>query len=136
MTPHGFSDPAVAAAFDKFGEPERTRLLALRDLIYDTAAATPESGKIVESLKWGQPSFATVEPVSGTPIRLGIPKGRGGTVALYVHCGTSLIDTFKSHYAGTLRFDGKRAVLFDVSKPLPSDAVRHCIALALTYRSK
>ncbi|MEQ8442426.1 MAG: DUF1801 domain-containing protein [Alphaproteobacteria bacterium] len=131
-----FASTAIKETFAAFPRRERTQLLALRDLIYDTAAATPESGKIVESLKWGQPSFATVEPVSGTPIRLGIPKGGGGTVALYVHCGTRLIDTFKSHYAGTLRFQAKRAVLFDASKPLPTDAVRHCIALALTYRSK
>jgi len=134
VTQTPFADPAVADVFDAYPDPEKAQLLSLREMIFETAASTPQSGKVLEQLKWGQPSYATVDPVTGTPIRLGIPKKPNGSVALYVHCGTSLIQTYKTHYADTLAFEGKRAVLIDAEDDLPEEAIRHCIALALTYR--
>ena len=128
-----FADPNVAAVFDRYPRPLRDRLLALRQLIFDTAAATDGVGALDETLKWGQPSYLTAATNSGTTIRIDALKNDPQHYALFVHCQTSLIATFRELYPDELRYDGKRAVVLDTDDPFPADALRHCIGLALTY---
>ena len=128
----GPTDPAVAAVFDACPPPERRQLLALRRLILDTAGAIG-AGRIEETLKWGQPSYLTPETKSGTTVRIDRVRSAAGRVALYVHCQTGLVDRFRAHYGDVLSFEGNRAILMDAGKALPVDALRHCIAMALTY---
>ncbi len=52
---------------------------------------------------------------------------------VYVHCQTDLVSRWRQLYDGTFEFDGNRAILFNVDEPLPEGALRHCIAMALTY---
>src|ERR1700730_3655825 len=66
-----FADPAVDAAFGAYPKALRTRLLALRRLIFETAATTEGVGEREETLKWGQPSYLTPDTGSGSTIRLG-----------------------------------------------------------------
>jgi len=118
---------------DSYSEPVRTRLAALRRLILDTAAATPGVGAVEEALKWGQPSFLTA---TGSTIRIDAVKGAPHRYALYVHCQTDLLATFREIYGERLAYEGKRALVFDAAEPLDEEAVRHCVALALTYHSR
>ena len=118
---------------DSYSEPVRSRLEALRRLILDTAAATPGVGVVEEALKWGQPSFLTS---TGSTIRIDARKGEPGRYALYVHCQTDLLATFREIYGDRLAYEGKRALLFDAAEPLDKEAVSHCVALALTYHSR
>lgn len=129
-------DPAVRAVIDATPQPARDRLLALRALILETAAATPGVGRIEETLKWGQPSYLTPETKSGTTIRIDAVRDEPGRVALYVHCQTSLIDRFRELYPDDLSFEGNRAVLLGADAPLPEAPLRHCIGLALTYHAQ
>ena len=46
---------------------------------------------LVETVKWGQPSFAP-PPREGTPVRLGWEAGRP---ALYVHCSSPVAAMFR-----------------------------------------
>src|SRR4051812_40859493 len=64
------SDSAVEAVFETYPRPVRTKLLALRRLILDTAKATSGVGALQEALKWGQPSYRTTETKSGGTIRI------------------------------------------------------------------
>ncbi len=130
-----FGDALVASAFAAIEAPARGRLLALRRLIFEVAAATPEVGAIKETLKWGQPAYLTPETGSGSTIRLGIPKSPHHGYALFVHCSTSLTQQFEAHYPGLFDYEGTRALLFRVEKEIPENALRHCIGLALTYRT-
>jgi hypothetical protein len=66
----GVSDPAVAAVFGAYPKPLKAKLLALRRLIFETAAATKGVGTLQETLKWGQPSYLTTETKSGSTIRI------------------------------------------------------------------
>jgi hypothetical protein len=66
----GFSEPAVDAVFKAYPAPIRSKLLALRRLIFDTAKATRGVGALEETLKWGQPSYLTTETKSGSTIRI------------------------------------------------------------------
>jgi len=124
---------AVEGAYDSFPTDTRARLLKIRDLIFEIAVSDPRIGTLTETLKWGQPSYLTSRPKSGTTIRLGEHNQYTGHCALYVHCQTSLVGQWRDLYTGALKFDGNRAILFDVSQPLPGDPLRHCIAMALTY---
>lgn len=112
------------------------RLKELRQLIIDTATENPAVGPLEETLKWGEPAFLPSATKSGTTIRINRHKGQDDLYALYVHCQTDLADRYRQLYGDVLQFDGNRAIIFDVNEGLPVDAVRHCIALALTYHLK
>jgi len=124
--------PDIAAVFDSYPEKLKQRLLALRQLIFETADQTHGVGPVTETLKWGQPSYLTSETNRGSTIRIGQHKD-ADQIALFVHCKTNLIAQFKDYYGDTLTYDGKRAVVFDVNEPLVNDPVCHCISMALTY---
>lgn len=123
---------AVDAAFDSSPALIKTKLLALRQLILDTAKATKGVGRIEEALKWGQPSYLTPETGSGSTIRIDRVKTADNQVAVFFHCQTDLVDTFRELYP-ELSYSGNRAILLDAGKKLPETELRHCVALALTY---
>lgn len=122
----------VARVFADYPARIRSRMLALRQLILTTAAATAGVGEIEECLKWGEPAYVTRNK-SGSTIRLGWNKARPQQYALLVHCQTNLIDSFRSRFPGDFIFDGNRAVIFDVADDIPADQLAVCIASALTY---
>jgi Domain of unknown function (DU1801) len=122
----------VAGVFDAYPPDIRKALLRVRNLILETAAATEGVGEIEETLKWGQPSYLTPQSGSGTTIRIDRVKSTDDAYALYVNCQTSLVATFRERYP-KLRYDGKRAIVWRANDKIDAAALRHCIALALTY---
>jgi hypothetical protein len=64
-----FASPAVNEKFAAYGRLQRARLMALRDIIFEVAAATSGVGRLEETLKLGQPSYLTPETKSGTTLR-------------------------------------------------------------------
>ncbi len=109
-------------------------LRELRRLILEVAASTEGVGPLEETLKWGQPSFLTRASNSGTTIRIDRLSKTDDRPALFVSCQTDLIQTCKTIYPDALSYQGNRAIVLDAEKPLPEDELRHCIALALTYK--
>ena len=134
MSKPPYADPAVEAIFQAYPSAVRKRLLALRRLIFDTAANTAGVGRIEETLKWGQPSYLTVSPKSGSTIRIDQLPPSG--YALYVHCQTNLVATFRELYPTELAYGGNRSILLDADRDPPEAILRHCIALALTYHAR
>ena len=128
-----FTDARVAAIFASYPPATRKKLLALRQLIFDTAASTDGVGTLEETVKWGQPSYLTAASKSGSTIRIDSVKDFGGRYAVYFNCQTSLVDTFKELYGDKLRLEGRRAIILEAGDRLPAEELRHCIALALTY---
>lgn len=128
-----FSNPSVAAAFAAFPDALRPRLLALRDLILETARATRGVGAIAETLKWGEPAYLPKAPRVGTTLRINALKGSRDRYAIYFNCRTSLVESFRELYPDRFSFLGNRAIVFAIGDRLPRQALRHCIALALTY---
>jgi hypothetical protein len=125
------ADPAVDAVFSAYPKVLRPKLKALRRLILDTAAATEGVGELEETLKWGQPSYLTTKTKSGSTIRIG--EAGANQYAMYVHCQTDLVATFRELYPTELTFGGNRSVVFNADDDIPEPALRHCVALALTY---
>ena len=102
----------------------------LARIIRRVAATLPEIGELVETEKWGQQAFHPSRPRIGTTIR--IDKVNEREVAMYVHCQTTLVDTFRSYFPD-LTFQGDRGIIFDVSCPLPEHEIEVCAREALLY---
>jgi Domain of unknown function (DU1801) len=124
---------AVEAVFATYPAPVKARLLALRRLILDTAKATKGVGALEETLKWGQPSYLTPTTGSGSTIRIDQVKSAAGQYAVYFHCQTNLVETFRELYPTELSYSGNRAIILKATDTVPEPALRHCVALALTY---
>jgi hypothetical protein len=129
----GFSDPGVDAVFRAYPKPLKAKLLALRRLILDTARVTNGVGALQETLKWGQPSYLTADTKSGSTIRIDQVKSADNQYAVYFHCQTDLVETFRQLYPTELSYGGNRSILLNADDDLPEAALRHCVALALTY---
>ena len=126
-----FTSATARDAFDAFPQPARDTLLSLRTMIYDIAATLPV-GKIEESTKWGQPSYATPDTKAATPIRLGLSKS--GEPSIFTHCQSTVMGDFRTLAPPTLRFDGNRAVHLPVDDAAVLDELVPLIRAALTYR--
>ena len=129
------SAPSVLAPVLQRCSPRQAQALqALRRLVYTVAQELPEVNDISESLKWGQPSFEAVNPKTGSPVRIDVVRGSKTRYALYFICTTSLVEEFRERYGNQLDCEGNRAILFDIGEAFPTQAVKHCIAMALTYK--
>src|SRR5665213_1048241 len=128
-----FSDPAVKAAFEAYPKPLKAKLLALRRLILDTASTVEGVGPLEESLKWGQPSYLTSETKSGSTIRIDRIKSAASQYAVYFHCQTDLVASFRARYPTEFGYGGNRSIILNAEDDIPEAALRHCVALALTY---
>lgn len=128
-----FASPIVAAIFSNYPETVRPHMLALRELVFAVAAGTAGVGPLEETLKWGEPAYLTSASKSGTTIRIDWKSKTPAVCALYFNCQTDLVDRFRTLFGDALGFEGNRAVLVPVVKPLPEDMLRTCIGAALTY---
>ena len=123
-------NPAVIAVFEQYPHPIRNQLLQLRQMILDVASETDGVGELEETLKWGQISY--LNP-SGTTIRIDAVANDPEQVAMYVHCQTTLVETYRTLFGDLFQFEGNRCIKFDATENMPVESVQHCIALALTY---
>ncbi|QYZ66189.1 MAG: hypothetical protein OI74_16960 [Gammaproteobacteria bacterium (ex Lamellibrachia satsuma)] len=126
-------NPDVAKVFKYYPQSIRERLLFLRQLVLDTATVTEGVNKLEETLKWGEPSYITR---NGSTIRMGWKESMPNQYAMYFHCKTQLVDTFKELYKDKLKFEGNRAIVFHEDDEIPIEEIKHCISLSLTYHSR
>lgn len=130
MTP--FQDNAVEARFKAYPAAVRRKMLALRELVFRTAEQTPGVGEIRETLKWGEPAYVTTNK-AGSTVRMDWKAKAPDKYAMYFHCQTNLVETFRQMFPGDFEFEGNRALVFDIGQRLPVDALSFCIAASLTY---
>lgn len=131
-----FENQKVAHVFSAYPLPARRRVLHLRELIFETAAATNGVGKLEETLKWGEPSYIASESKKGSTIRIAWKAKTPSQYGIYFNCQTTLIETFKTVFPGEFKFEGNRAIVFDVADALPKKELVFCITAALTYHLK
>ena len=105
------------------------RVEALRALIIDTAA---EAGiaTLTETLKWGEPSYVAPR---GSTLRLDWKPRAPDRVSLFFTCTSTLVPTFRILFGDVLDLEGDRALHLAHGAPLPRDALRACIRMALCY---
>lgn len=131
-----FHDKSVKAAYLAMPAPQRELALRLRRLVFATASRTAGVGRIGETLRWQQPSYLTSESGSGSTIRIDAVSTNSTEVALYFHCQTGLVSDFREIYGESLRYQGERALLFDIRESITEKSVSHCVGLALTYHQR
>jgi len=126
----------IEAIFAGYPLALRKKLRALRRLILDTARKTDGVGPLQETLKWGQPSYLPAQSGSGTTVRIDGVKGEPDRYAMFFHCQTNLVTTFRDIYPNELTYQGNRSILFNLDETIDEAALRHSIALALTYHQR
>jgi hypothetical protein len=131
-----FADAAVERAFAAYPPPIRRKLLALRALIFKTAAATDGVGDLQETLKWEEPAYVTAQSGSGSSIRIDWKKTKPDRYAMYFHCRTNLVSTFRTIFPSEFTYEGNRAIVFEAGTRVPAEALAFCIAAALTYHAQ
>lgn len=130
-----FTDRNVARVFAAYPDTVRAKLMTLRAIIFETAKTIDGVGPLEETLKWGQPSYLTTQSGTGSTIRIDRLKSEGG-IAMYFHCQTDLVATFRELYPAQMEYGGNRSILFSTTARIPEKALRHCIGLALTYHAR
>jgi hypothetical protein len=130
-----FERPDVARVFKAYPAPMRRRLMRLRQLIFDTAAGLEGVGRLEETLRWGEPAYVTTTR-SGSTIRIDRRRKHPKEYAMYFHCRTSLVDTFRAAFPDTFTFEGNWAIVFDEGDRVPVRELAVCISTALTYHRK
>lgn len=128
-----FQNSDVAHVFSAYPLPIRQKLLALRELIFRTAASTDGVGELEETLKWGEPAYVTSQSKSGSTVRIDSMKSDPEQYAIYFHCKTDLIETFRTLFPAEFKFEGNRAIVFNMTDAVPVDSLCFCIAASLTY---
>lgn len=125
-----FKSLDVAEKFNSYPDQMREKLIFLRQLILDTAAEIEDVHELEETLKWGEPSYITKH---GSTIRIDWKESKPDQYAMYFHCKTRLVDTFKERYGSQFKFEGNRAIVFYADDSIPVEALKHCILLSLKY---
>ena len=129
---YNIKNKEVEQVINSYSSEVKSEILSLRELIFETALEDTRIGEIEETLRWGEPTYLT-KSKSGTMIR--IAQKDPNTYAIYVHCQTSLIETFREMFP-KLTFEGNRAIVFDVKDNIPKKEIKQCFLYALTYNLK
>ncbi|WP_241664779.1 DUF1801 domain-containing protein [Seonamhaeicola maritimus] len=125
-----FTNPKVESHFNHYPDSVSNQMLALRELIIETARETEGIISLEETLKWGEPSYITKH---GSTLRIDWKAKSPNQYAMYFQCTSRLVSTFKSLFKDSFNFDGKRAIIFKIDEDIPKEALKHCIKAALKY---
>jgi hypothetical protein len=122
---------AVNQLIEQYPPAARKKLMQLRKLIIKTAKATEGVDKLVETTKWGEPSYLTK---TGSTIRMDWKPKTPDNYYLYFICSTELVNTFRLIFGEELELESNRAIVLKLKEPMPTEALTRCITLALTYQ--
>jgi hypothetical protein len=123
----------VAAVFNSYPKKIKSKLIFLRQLIFDTATLIEGIGEIEETLKWGEPSNLTSKSKSGSTIRIAWKESQKEHYSIFFKCTANLVPVFKEKFPQKFKFGGNRSIDFNLNDDVPVKELKQCIALALTY---
>ena len=127
---HINTNPEVELVYKNYPDLIRNKILGLRRLVLEAASEIEEISNLEETLKWGEPSYLVK---NGSTIRIDWKKNKPDQYAIYFKCTSKLVPTFKLLYKEIFRFEGNRAIIFQVEDDIPEVEVKKCITAALTY---
>ncbi len=123
-------NPDVIIKFENYPNFIRKKMYSLRALVIQTAKEIESLDILEETLKWGEPSYITK---NGSTIRMDWKDSKPDQYAMYFHCQTKLIATFKELYKEEFKFEGNRAIVFSNKDKISKNELKHCISIALNY---
>ncbi|MEQ8218628.1 MAG: DUF1801 domain-containing protein [Arenibacter sp.] len=124
------TNPKVDAVFANYPDFVRDKMQALRELVLETAEETEGVYQLEETLKWGEPSFVTKD---GSTLRMDWKEKTPDQYAMYFHCTSRLVDTFRLVFNQKFQYEGKRAIVFQLNQTIPKEELKECIKASLTY---
>ncbi len=124
------SSPAVVAVFDNYPDEVKNKILNLRRLILESANELKEINTIEETLKWGEPSYLVKY---GSTIRIDWKAKTPHQYAIYFKCTSKLVPTFKMAYGDTFKYEGNRAIVFQMNEDIPENKLKNCLKAGLRY---
>ncbi|WP_338359772.1 DUF1801 domain-containing protein [Yeosuana marina] len=124
------TNPQVEMVFNNYPHSVRNKMLALRNLIIETAQEIEEVKIVEETLKWGEPSYLAK---TGSTIRIDWKSKSPNQYAMYFQCTSRLVETFRLIFNNTFNFEGKRAIIFTLDDKIPTTELKYCIKSALIY---
>ena len=127
-----FNSKEVKEVFNAYPDNIRKKMMLLRQLVLETAEEIVSIKSIEETMKRGEPSYLSK---NGSTIRMDWKKSKPDQYAMYFHCKTKLVDTFKELYKDKFNFEGNRAIVFNIKDKVPVSELKHCISLSLTYHN-
>lgn len=126
------TDPKTRSKFATYPKAIQPKLVVLRDLIIEVAAAIETITELEETLKWGEPSYLVKK---GSTIRIDWKTKTPEQYAIYFKCTSKLVPTFKAVYGDTFTYEKNRAILFRLDEKIPKKELKECIAMALNYHT-
>jgi hypothetical protein len=123
----------VEAIFNSYPIKITSKLMFLRQLIFETAASIDGIGEIEETLKWGEPSYLTPKSKFGSTIRIAWKESQKEQYSIFFKCTANLVPAFKEKFPKKFKFGGNRSIDFSLDDDVPVKELKQCIALALTY---
>jgi len=122
-------DALVKEKFDSYPKEARSKLTRLRKIILQ-AGAEYNVGPLEESLKWGELSYFAQ---GGSAVRIGWRPKLPDKGYIFFQCQTKLVETFREIYGDIFEFEGKRAIVLEMDKDIPTKELKHCVYLSLQY---
>lgn len=122
-------DPDVKKKFDSYPDHIRKSMVQIRKAILEVAEEN-DIDEVEETLKWSEPSYLVK---NGSTVRIDWKPKSPNQYAVYFHCQTTLVETFKQIYGGLFNYEGSRAIVFEETEKIPMEALKHCISLAFRY---
>lgn len=126
-------NPDAKKVYQRYPQWAQEKLLSIRHQLFQLAQEHDDIGEIQETLKWGEPSYLTIKPKTGSTVRLAWHQHKPDVVGIYFNCKTSLIAQIEAVYGASLDYEGNRAILFSRTTDLPLKWIKHCLLMALTY---
>ena len=124
------TNPEVELVFKNYPGRVQNKMLALRELVIETAHEIDGITHLEETLKWGEPSYLTK---NGSTLRMDWKPKSPNQYALYFQCTSRLVEIYRMMFKNTFVFEGKRAIVFQMKDEIPTEKLKYCIRAALTY---
>lgn len=90
-------------------------------------------GRLMRTLKWGQPSWRPVKPRTGSTLRMDWTPKFPDRLSLFVDCKTDLAARMQDMYPDLPENDGQRHIAIALNIPVPEQALTHLADITFTY---
>jgi hypothetical protein len=124
------TNPKVNGIFAGYPDTVRDKMLFLKELVTETAEETESIDELEVTLKWGEPAFVTK---NGSTLRMDWKEKAPNQYAMYFQCTSRLVDTFRLIFDNKFQYEGKRAIIFQLSQEIPLPELKECIRASLMY---
>lgn len=124
------TDKEFTEKMNSYPENIQEKMQNLRKLVHESAEELDSKFTLNESLKWNEPSYISKD---GSTLRMDWKTKNPNQYAMYFQCSTRLVETFRIVYKNIFKFEGNRAILFDLDEKILESELNDCIKATVNY---